>query len=174
MTEPVTLESLRPIIGVIARERTREDPSNYDDAVQEGMINAWRAITSRPDAPRPYALVAAKNGIRGHVSGRATYGKPSSRGRRMVEPTFIEDMSTVDVNFDDPWQAVDTAMDVHAAMQKWSDEQRKLAFLVFYQGMTLEEASAWMGKPLTWGWREMQSLRAGDHRTNKERKSRKP
>lgn len=166
-----TLESVETIIGVIARERTRGNPDNYEDAFQEGMIHAWQALVARPDAPRAYIVAAARNGVTSVSMGRAPTGKPSTQGKAEVQRVLIEDFSAVDQALD-PWNAVDMRIDVEALMEKWSAEQRMLTFLVFQQGMTLLEASAWMGKAPQWGEREMRFIKDGDYRSTKERLSR--
>lgn len=172
VSDEVTLESLVPIVGIIAKERTRSWPDKHDDAVQEGMIAAWQVLQKRPDAPRSYVVGAIRNRVTASSMGRASFGKPPMRGRQQVDAMLLDDLSSVDEDTVDPWQAVDTAMDVQAAMELWSSEQRKLAFLVFYQDMTLAEASAWLGKAPQWAEREMRYIREGEHRTSEERMSR--
>lgn len=181
----VNLESVRTIVGVIARERTRGFPDKYDDALQEGMICAWQVLQKRPDAPRAYVIAAARNGVTSSSLGRAPFGKAPMRGSRQVDAFPFCALSSVDgedseeerlnrlANLaQDPWNAVDTKMDVEAAMEQWSAEQRKLAYLVFYCDMTMAEASAWLGKAPQWGEREMRYLKAGQYESAEERMSR--
>jgi hypothetical protein len=76
------LDTLTPLIGIIARERTSARPDLYDDARQEGLIRAWTVEQAKPDAPRQYVLAAARRGIADVVRGRPSFGAASHRGNR--------------------------------------------------------------------------------------------
>lgn len=76
------IKVITPLIGIVARERTREQPYLYDDARQEGLIRAWTVLTERPDAPREYVVAAAKRGVGDVVRGRPAFGAASHRGRQ--------------------------------------------------------------------------------------------
>src|SRR5689334_16557993 len=74
------IQDIRPLVEIIAAERTSSTPHLFDDAVQEGLIAAWRATEARPDAPRSYVVGAARNGVRSVVRGRSFTGQASHRG----------------------------------------------------------------------------------------------
>lgn len=83
------LDTLRPLLAVIARERTAARPDLYDDALQEGMIRAWSVEQEKPDAPREYVLAAARNAIGDVARGRPALGAASHRGRQDAADTAI-------------------------------------------------------------------------------------
>ena len=73
------LAALRPLVEIIAAERTTSRPELFDDAVQEGLIAAWQALEARPDAPAAYVTGAARNGVRSALRGRITGGGHQGR-----------------------------------------------------------------------------------------------
>jgi RNA polymerase sigma factor (sigma-70 family) len=87
VSEPATVEGLAPLVGIIARERTRERPDLYDDARQEGMIRAWVVLECRPDAPPAYVAAAARRAVNDVVRGRPPFGAESHRGRQDAHDT---------------------------------------------------------------------------------------
>ena len=76
----MNLHALRPLVEIIAAERTTTAPHLFDDAVQEGLIAAWKAENARPDAPRSYVVGAARNGVRSVLRGRPMTGQEGHRG----------------------------------------------------------------------------------------------
>lgn len=74
------LETLTPLLGIVAAERTTARPDLFDDARQEGLIRAWEVEAAKPDAPREYVLAAAKRAIGDVLRGRPMTGEEGRRG----------------------------------------------------------------------------------------------
>lgn len=155
----MTLTTLRPLIHIIAAERTHTRPDLFDDAVQEGLISAWQASVKNPDAPRQYLTAAARNGVTHVLQGRSMTGAPSRQGRR--EPlddssslTFDDDAddttSTVaDPSADDALTAVlDTvhAPDVRTAVAGLPPTDAELVTLRFGADLSWPQVATRMGR----------------------------
>lgn len=81
------LATLRPLVEIMAAERTKDAPHLFEDSVQEGLIAAWQASEARPDASPAYVRAAARNGTTNLVRGRSPFGAPSHRGRQDAHDT---------------------------------------------------------------------------------------
>lgn len=79
-----TLERMSRLAQIMAAERTR-DPNLYEELVQEGMIAAWRSLSSHPDKTLAYHAASMRNGVNDLLRGRAPFGAPSRQGRRQVD-----------------------------------------------------------------------------------------
>jgi RNA polymerase sigma factor (sigma-70 family) len=71
---------LRGLVEIMAAERTRDHPELFDDAVQEGMIAAWRAHEARGDRSPAYYHAAARHGVLSVLRGRHSFGHEGRRG----------------------------------------------------------------------------------------------
>lgn len=153
MNPETALATLAPLIGMIARERTRTTPHLYDDARQEGLIAVWRVAADRPDASRAYLVACARNAITGVVTRDTMTGKPSHRGREDAHTTAVGYRFDPD---DDPartgWltdvgaaQALAAAemaahtRQVHDAVTALDPDDTDLVVLRFWRGQTFPE-----------------------------------
>jgi DNA-directed RNA polymerase specialized sigma24 family protein len=136
------LASLRPLVEIIAAERTRSRPDLFEDAVQEGLVAAWQATEGRDLAdPRVYATAAARRRISGFLSGRSAFGAPSRQGRRDAQDEVVAPLVTEDGTFvhepADPaapaaLEAVEVVPAVRAAVARLEPGDRLLVFRRFW------------------------------------------
>lgn len=75
------LATLKPLVEIMAAERTTKSPHLFEDAVQEGLISAWQAREQRPGKPETYYRAAARNGVTSVVRGRPFTGADGHQGK---------------------------------------------------------------------------------------------
>lgn len=155
---PVTVESLRPLIEIMASERTKERPDLWEDAVQEGLIRAWRVLTDRPGSDRAYVTAAARRGVGDVLRGRPLTGEEGRRGYMdaadhsdplVVETADGEEFATepADASAEDAFLAVDYRDEVRAAVGRLEPEDRDVVFLRYWRDLGYREISPIVGKP---------------------------
>lgn len=137
----MSLAELRPLVEIMAAERTTSTPHLFDDAVQEGLIAAWKARKARPDAPNSYVVGAARNGVRSVVRGRPGTGQTGHRGvtdaSTLTEhDAYIPEHGTPDtysVELGEVWGAVKRLPPIDssiATLRAYSYEWREVASIV--------------------------------------------
>lgn len=149
-------ETLRPLLGIIARERTQDRPDLYDDALQEGLIRAWSVESAKPEAPREYVLAAARRAIGDVVRGRPLTGEPSHRGRQDLADVALSLDAVRDAEEDRPEDPADPAASaameavevtayrerIARAVEALPEDLRALVREAFYEGRTWTEIAA--------------------------------
>lgn len=126
------LYELRPLVEIIAAERTTSTPHLFDDAVQEGLIAAWRARQSRPDAPHGYVVGAARNGVRSVLRGRPMTGQTGHRGW-MDAGDYTEEVTEIPkVNDSGAWQTSAELPEVWGAVCALEPREAHIAALKAY------------------------------------------
>lgn len=154
------LEQIAPLIRVMANERTQSKPDLFDDAVQEGMIAAWRAEQGRPGMSGTYYRGAARNGVLNVAMGRPFTGQATRRGwqdaHNSSSPTGdtypVEPMST---SAADAMAAIEAGDDVRQAVAKLEPELREVAYLHFWEDLTYAQIGKRLGKKagtISWLW----------------------
>lgn len=124
------LDTLAPLVGIIAREATKGRPDLYEDARQEGLIAAWRVFADDPDAPRSHGTVAARSAIRAYLRGRPTFGGTGHQGRPDAFDRSEPWPDDLDALGDAP--DVETRLVVRAAVAELPPEDRALVFRRFW------------------------------------------
>lgn len=76
----MNLEDLLPLVQLVAQDRTGSHPSDFDDAVQEGLIAAWTAMERHPGQSDAYYRTAARKGILNVAMGRSATGSKKRKG----------------------------------------------------------------------------------------------
>lgn len=154
------LTALRPLIHIIAAERTSTRPDLFDDAVQEALIASWTTSTSHPDASRAYVTAAARNAVTGVLQGRPYTGAPSRRGWQDAGDSAVtltpvyDGEETVTADLTDPTTepAFDAALsrvhahEVRAAVAALSEDDAVLVALRFGRDLTWPEVAAAVGR----------------------------
>lgn len=148
-TTPVRLA----LVQTMAAERTRDRPDLFDDAVQEGLIAAWRAQEAHPDASPTYLTGAARNGVRGAVAGRAPFGHSPHRGTQDAADSSIPTDSDLFPDPEDPTSAAALAAvevvvelaEVRTAVRDLCDTDRDIVRLRFVEGLDWKDVAARLG-----------------------------
>lgn len=140
----MNLEDLLPLIEIMARERTRSRPNDYDDAVQEGLIAAWTALEKNPGQSDQYYAGAARMGIVGFVTDehRPT-GAPSRRGggRKTGEMEFVPI-----ADWDSALPEVQTDIDARTAVRRrLAEKERQIVFMRIWKDMTFKQIGERLG-----------------------------
>lgn len=78
--EVIDLDTLKPLVEIMAAERTKDRPDLFEDAVQEGLIAAWQASETHPGKEARYYRAAARNGVVSVLRGRPATGAEGRRG----------------------------------------------------------------------------------------------
>jgi RNA polymerase sigma factor (sigma-70 family) len=153
-----SVETLAPLVGILARERTARYPDLYDDARQEGLVRAWTVLEKRPDAPASYVVAAVKRGINDVVRGRPSFGAASHRGRRdaHVGASALtrqgEDGEGYVHESEDPrardvFDAVEVGQAVRDAVQGLAPEDRALVFGRYWEDLRFSDLAPLLGRP---------------------------
>ena len=154
------LDTLTPLLGIIAAERTKERPDLFDEIRQEALIAAWRVEKAHPEASREYVLASARNAANGVLRGRPAFGAEGHQGRQdahdnatsltydddtdvdtvaaLADPTAERALEAVEIS--------DVAADVRAAVRDLPADEAEVVFLRFWQEMTWPEVAASMGR----------------------------
>lgn len=154
------LETLEPLIGIIAAERTGERASRYDDARQEGLIRAWLVEQERPDAPREYVLAAARRGVADTLRGRASFGAASHRGRQDAadsatpfsqneerdDDTLLSLVDMASVTALEGAETADVGSMLRRIISRLPEADRSVIFDRFWRDMTWAEVAASRGR----------------------------
>lgn len=151
------LETLAPLLGIIAAERTADRPDDFDDVRQEALIKAWQVERDRPDASTAYITAAARRAAVDALRGRPSFGASSHRGRQDAADAAVP-LVTVDEDGEerpvvepaDPAAAaaleeadlVDVRDAVRAAVRDLPEEDRALVYRRFFAGETWPEIAA--------------------------------
>lgn len=154
----MTVESLAPLVGLIARERTSAYPGLYDDARQEGLVRAWEVLGKRPDAPAPYVTAAVKRGVHDVLRGRPAFGAPRHRGRqdahegavaltRQTDEGEEYAMEPEDTTTAAAYEAVDVRDAVQAAVRALPYEDRRLVFGRYWEDRSFADLALELGRP---------------------------
>lgn len=158
MTSAVTVEGLAPLVGIMAAERTKDRPSDFDDAYQEGLIAAWRALENFVSPA--YVTACARNAIGDVLRGRPSFGAAPHRGAK--DAHTVAGPFTHDVD-DDPdnlyalsdeaalaailrAQMAPHAVEVRAAVADLRAEDATAVYLRFYEEFSWPEVAAHLGR----------------------------
>lgn len=117
-----------------------QDPSDAEDAVQEAWVDAWRAMPRfQVEKPfRPWLLTV--------VANRCRY---KARQRKLQTMPYTDEVTGT--WGDTPhWAEMGTDYDeeLHEALGKLDDEQRRIMALRFYADLQLDEIAEVVGAPL--------------------------
>lgn len=154
LTPTEQLAELRPLLRIIARERTATRPWMADDAEQEAMIIAWQRLEA--GHPKGFALHAARQAVTdvargrrptgakrpgvpitdGHVSSISIF-KSTEDGEYVYEP---EDPAALDA-----YEAVELASLLSAPLCALGVDEREILRLVFWEGRTQAEVGERFG-----------------------------
>ena len=161
----VDLERLRPLVEIMAAERTRDAPHLFEDAVQEGLIAAWSASEAHPEKKPAYYRTAARNGVTSVLRGRSMTGAASRQGRQdahdLSEPLakpgdsgeFVVD--PVDERAGDALGGVDYKVAVRDAVRRLSGFDRELVYLRFWHDLDWAAVADHFGitkRSVEWRW----------------------
>lgn len=148
------LKTIRPLVEIMAAERTGSRPDLFEEAVQEGLVAAWSAAESKPDAEPTYFRAAARYGVTRVVRGRPLTGSPGRRGWEDAhdhgEPLTVTDADgwehfraePVDVQAERAFTAAEIRERVLAGVKAIPDPaDREATFLRFWRGLTYAEIS---------------------------------
>lgn len=130
------VEQYAGLVGRTARVLT-QNPHDAEDAVQEAWIDAWRALPRfQVDKPfRPWLITIVAN---------RCYKK--ARSNRILTLPYTHEMA--DTTGETPlWAGLGRAYDVelHEALGKLDDEQKRLLALRFYADLKMDEIAEVMG-----------------------------
>ncbi len=162
MSTGMDLTTIYPLVTLMAGEQTRGKPWLFEDARQEGLIKAWQASESKPEAGRQYAAAAARHGVWGVVTGRHSYtGQPSRAGTRgrwdampgaVSSDALTEDGISIehaDETAGLPFEVADMTdvrARVRAAVSALPDARdREIVYLAFWSGLNFAEIGARYG-----------------------------
>lgn len=145
------VETLAPLVGIMAAERTKDRPDLFDDARQEGLIAAWRAL-GREEArdPGKYARAAARRAVGDVMRGRPAFGAESHRGKQDAHDTSVplvddEGRYVAEPRHIECGYATAEGEWLRAAVRRLPERQRRYVFLRFWQGLTAAEIAAELG-----------------------------
>lgn len=145
------LARMRPFIEILAAERTRES-SEYDDAVQEGLIAVWQASLAKPEAHQHYLNAAAKYGVIRHLRGRPPFGTKGHQGWQdaLTEAAaFPDDFDAIAEEIEEEFEALlwrISADEVREAVGRLDDESHEIVDLRFWKDMTWPMAARTLGR----------------------------
>lgn len=154
------LDTLTPLLGIIAAERTKDRPDLFEEVRQEAMIRAWEVETAKPEAPREYVLAAARRAANDVLRGRPRFGEEGRRGWQDAHDvagplTFGEDDSEDEALTlqDDAArvalehaEASDLRDAVSRAVSRLSEDDRDLVVRRFYLEQTWPEIASTRGR----------------------------
>lgn len=151
------IEQMRPLIEIMAAERTKESPHLFEECVQEGMIAAWQAMEKHPHKDSVYYRAAARNGVINPLRGRSAFGAEPHRGTQdawgFTGPLVIEvdGVETLVVDPEDPHalEAYDAVGydAVHSAVADLAPEDRALVHGRYWADKGFKELSGTLGRP---------------------------
>lgn len=122
---------LRAWIYAVANDRTRTQPSNTEDAAQEGMIAAWEAWQHRP-GDTGYAMGAARHAIIGYATGhQKSFGHVGHRGWQETVRVYTAPVDLPEpVVPDRPSDLAYHRAEIKAAMGDFTPRQRQVVYQV--------------------------------------------
>lgn len=154
------LARLKGLVEIMAAERSKECPHLFEDAVQEGLIAAWQAAESRPDAPPAYVHAAARYGVLSVLRGRPMTGEEGRRGwqdaydySEPIVATTPDGDEYLVAEPTDPFSERDFANaevsdDVRAAMKAIEDPlDRTIVYLRYWHDLGFTEIAQIVGRP---------------------------
>lgn len=111
-----------------------------DDAVQEGLIAAWKAEEKRPGQKLSFYLTSAENGAKSFLSGKRLTGRDAKGTRRNgglkdEAPTLF-----LEGEIEDPQNAIVNRLLVTDALDSLSDDHYEYVRLRFWEGSSHIEA----------------------------------
>ena len=140
----MNLEDLLPHIESTARYRTGSHQSDFDDAVQEGLIAAWTAQEKNPGRSDAYYLGAARRAILGFVTDehRPT-GAPSRRGSGRKQGG----MQIIPLaDWDSPHPEPELDLDVLTVVRRrLAEKERQIVFMRIWEDMTFKQIGERLG-----------------------------
>lgn len=161
------LQRLRPLVEIMAAERTKDAPHLFEDSVQEGLIAAWTAHGQRPGKAPTYYRAAARNGVTSVVRGRPMTGAPSRRGWQDAHdsagPLMVSAGDNIgefviepaDVRAGDAFNGVDYKDSVRDAILTLDEDDQRLVYLRFWSDLDWSQVAARLGitkRAVEWRW----------------------
>jgi RNA polymerase sigma factor (sigma-70 family) len=137
----MNLETLKPLVEIMAAERCTDRPDAFDDAVQEGLIAAWRVSKTHPEASPQYVRASARRAVVDVLRGRPMTGQAGRRGwqdaHAVADPltdadgVLVREPAYVEPGFD--------GAPVRFAVAALPDLERRYVALRFWEGHTEAE-----------------------------------
>jgi RNA polymerase sigma factor (sigma-70 family) len=110
-----------------------------DDAVQEGLIAAWKAEQKNPGQSTGYYARSARNGALTYIAGKRTTGR-DARGKKSLATSIPYDsdvMLRMEHGEEESWAE---NIDLWNALDKLPDKDYAYVTYRFFHGMTHVEA----------------------------------
>lgn len=140
-------------VVTVARSRLGS-ASDFDDLVQEGVIAAWLATKDgdRRD-PATYGRVALRHRVSRMMTGRLPYvggEAPGSKrthdlSRKVDRLAPLDEAAEREDRTVDDFASADLASTVHAAVRELEERDRLAVYLMFWEGLTIEETAPRVG-----------------------------
>ncbi len=120
--------------------RLTNDPATAEDVTQNTLITAWRSVQSFRGEGRPIAWLL---GIVHHTAMKAMRNRASG-----IDQTSDETIPDRQPSPEEQAQGQDRKRWVREGLQSLSSEHRAILELVFYQGLSLNEAAEVLACPV--------------------------
>ena len=148
VTDDPRLAALCQFAEVVAAELVA-NPTDRQDAAQEGRIAAWRVLQSHPEATPAYHRTSIKNAIKGFLRGCPTVGHEGRRGWQEAPTTFVgEFMPDQHPGREDSYPS--EWGHVREAVAQLPERERGVVVQHHWGGRTLREISTERGKNREW------------------------